>query len=75
MQFSNRGMVAMANAGPDTNKSQVHLRSLDLHADSADHTRLVFHNICQATKLGREILYFWQVSKRNRSKSRNRNIN
>lgn len=36
VQFNNRGMVAMANAGPDTNKSQVRLRSLDLHADSTN---------------------------------------
>lgn len=75
VQFNNRGMVAMANAGPDTNKSQVRLRSLDLRADDANRIGLVFHNICEATKLGREILYFWQVSETNQSDNWRRNIN
>jgi cyclophilin family peptidyl-prolyl cis-trans isomerase len=62
LQFNSRGVVACANAGPDTNKSQVSglldRLLLKIHADSKT---LVFHHICQATISRRKIYHLWAV--------------
>ena len=62
-QFNARGVVACANAGPDTNKSQVRTRQsmLTVHP-GADSKVSVLHHLCQTTFARWEIHHFRSVS-------------
>ena len=60
-KFNNRGVVAMANAGPDTNKSQVSER-LWIKVDKCL-TRAVLHHIRQAAFTRWQVLHLWPASR------------